>query len=324
MTTYDVCFQILGKEIYPDIISKQLGLTPNEMFAPHALTGVKDGKKIEVKQEGINWAIRKPLHKDTVYAKINLPHVKVPKGKFITAGRTSLDTSFDLKKIKTITDTGIQRILTNYLAAKNNKVDLAFSPEGIEEMNNNISIYNGGVPHKPILKVRTFEIGTRFALGIKGNKKDKYVEAAKGTNLFFAIYADENGNRSYETIPLNIVVERLKQGISAVPEKNEKGRVLLFHLSPNDLVYVPTVDESENISAINWKNLNKEQLNRIYKMVSSSGSQCFFIRQDVATSIVNKVEFSSSNKMEKTIDGTMIKEQCIKLSIDRLGNIIKL
>lgn len=67
--------------------------------------------------------------------------------------------------------------------------------------------------HLPIFKVRVYEtIGNKFSVGVKGNKKDKYVEAAKGTNLFFAIYVDENGIRSYETIPLNIVIERLKQG----------------------------------------------------------------------------------------------------------------
>jgi CRISPR-associated endonuclease Csn1 len=58
-------------------------------------------------------------------------------------------------------------------------------------------------------------------------------------------------------------------------------------------------------------------------MVSSSGNQCFFIRQDIAVSIVNKAEFSSLNKMEKSIEGLMIKENCIKLKIDRLGKIKK-
>jgi hypothetical protein len=57
-------------------------------------------------------------------------------------------------------------------------------------------------------------------------------------------------------------------------------------------------------------------------MVSSSGSQCFFVRHDIATSIVNKVEFGPNNKLEKSIDGVMIKEICIKVSFDRLGRII--
>ena len=129
----------------------------------------------------------------------------------------------------------------------------------------------------------------------------------------------ENGNRLFETIPFNTVVDRMKKGLIEVPDKNEKGHLLFFHLSPNDLLYVPS--EKENIHTIDWENLNEELLKRIYKMVSCTGNQCFFIRQEVATSIVNKVEFSSLNKMEKTLEGLMIKEKCIKLNINRSGEI---
>ena len=145
------------------------------------------------------------------------------------------------------------------------------------------------------------------------------MEAAKGTNLFFAIYQNCENRRSYETIPLNIVIERLKQGQTAVPEKNEAGDNLLFHLSPNDLVYVPIEDEVENPNNINISKLNKDQIGRVYKMVSSSGNQCFFVRSEVALPIVNKNEYSPLNKMERSIEGYMIKETCIKLFINRLG-----
>ncbi|ADX68541.1 type II CRISPR RNA-guided endonuclease Cas9 [Weeksella virosa] len=275
---------------------------------------IVDGKKVMFKQEGVNWAIRKPMHKETVSGKIDLPRVKVSKGKILTATRKSLDTSFNAKTILSITDTGIQKILLNYLKAKGNP-ELAFSPEGIEEMNQNISLYNDGKPHQPILKVRVFEQGSKFPLGETGNKTTKYVEAAKGTNLFFGVYEDNQGKRSYDTIPLNIVIERQKQGLNSVPETNEKGHRLLFSLSPNDLVYVPI--EGEVFDETN------PDVNRIYKVVSFSGSQMFCVRQDVATSIVYKLEFSSLNKMERTIDGIMIKEICIKLKVDRLGNISK-
>jgi CRISPR-associated endonuclease Csn1 len=102
---------------------------------------------------------------------------------------------------------------------------------------------------------------------------------------------------------------------------NEAGDDLLFHLSPNDLVFVPTPEERENSSLVNYSSLTKEQQNRIYKVVSFTGNQCFFIKSEVATSIVNKVEFSALNKMEKSIDGIMIKEFCVKLKVDRIGNI---
>lgn len=280
----------------------------------------KDGVKTKerVEQTGTNWAIRKPMHKETVSGKVDLPWIKVPKGKILTATRKSLDMSFDLKSINSITDTGIQKILRNYLEFKGSP-ELAFSPEGIEDMNKNIEKYNNGKLHQPINKVRVFELGSKFQVGQTGNKKDKYVEAAKGTNLFFAVYEDKNGKRSYETIPLNEVIERQKQGLSAVDLKGAND----FYLCPNDLVYIPSGDDLENINNIDFKNFTKDRNDRIYKVVSFSGSQIFFVRQDVAVSIVNKAEFSTLNKMERAIDGSMVKENCIKLNVDRLGNISK-
>ncbi|MFC4870526.1 type II CRISPR RNA-guided endonuclease Cas9 [Negadavirga shengliensis] len=342
------------------------------------------------KQNGINWAIRKPMHKETVSGLIklrkkrevslnialdNIPDitdkplrkeiqslVKLQYDKKLltkyfkdrkyqwnsqdvsrveiyywesdmVASRTPLDTSFSERRIKdSVTDTGIQRILLAHLDNYIGHIDekgkpiapelLAFTPEGIDEMNKNIVHLNGGKFHQPILKVRTYEPkGNKFIVGETGNKKKKFVEAAKGTNLFFVIYQNSDGKRSYDTIPLNIVIERQKQGLIPVPEINEKGDKLLFHLSPNDLVYVP--EEEENIIAIDFNSLSKEQTKRIYKMVSSSGTQCFFIKQDVSTSIVNKLEYSALNKMERSVEGVMIKDRCWKLKIDRLGNVSK-
>ncbi|WBV61106.1 type II CRISPR RNA-guided endonuclease Cas9 [Chryseobacterium camelliae] len=280
----------------------------------------KDGAKVKerVEQTGTNWAIRKSMHKDTVAGKIDLPWVNVPKGRILTATRKALDSSFDLKSINSITDTGIQKILKNYLAFKGSP-EIAFSPEGIEDLNKNIEKYNDGKLHQPINKVRVFELGSKFQVGQTGNKKDKYVEAAKGTNLFFAVYEDKNGKRSYETIPLNIVIERQKQRLLVVDLKGVND----FYLCPNDLVYIPSGDEIENKSNIDFKNLAKEKIEKIYKVVSFSGGQIFFIKQHVATSVVNKAEFSTLNKMERAIDGSMVKEHCIKLNVDRLGNISK-
>ena len=271
-----------------------------------------------VKQEGTNWAIRKPLHEETISGKIYLDREEITKNDILTATRKTVDSSFDEKRIKKITDTGIQKILLNYLKYKGSP-EIAFSPEGLEELNKNLSIYNDGKPHKPIYKVRIYEKGSgRFALGEKGRKYKKYVQGAP--NLYFGIYQGKD-KRSFATIPLNEVIERQKQGLPSVPEYNEKGDPLLFSLSPNDLVYVPI--EGEIIEDIDFQNLSNEQKERIYKTVSFTGYQCFFIRETVATPIVNKMEYSPLNKMEKSITGIMIKEVCIKLKVDRLGNISK-
>ncbi|MDD3772031.1 MAG: HNH endonuclease domain-containing protein, partial [Weeksellaceae bacterium] len=91
--------------------------------------------KKDVKQTGNHWSIRKPMHKETVSGKVELPWIKTPKGKILTATRKTLDTSFDYKTINSITDTGIQKILKNYLATKENNPEIAFSPEGIDDLN---------------------------------------------------------------------------------------------------------------------------------------------------------------------------------------------
>ncbi len=340
-----------------------------------------NGQKVISPQEGHEqWAIRKPLHKETIYGLVNLkrekevtfakametPEMIVDKnlrkailaqmaagktakkiiqhykdllytfeGKNVqkveiyyftndvspmVATRKPLDATFDEKKIKDITDTGIQKILLNYLKARGGDPQVAFSPEGIQQLNKDIIQYNDGKKHQPILRVRISETkGEKFAVGQTGCNPRKFVEAQKGTNLYFGIYVDENGNRTYDTIPLNIVIERLKQGLPPVPETDEKGNRLLFSLSPNDLVYVPTEEEQER------PDVNID-IDRIYKMVSSTGNRSFFIKHNVATSIVDKQEFTSLNKMERPIcDGElMIKNICWKLEVDRLGKIIKI
>ena len=273
------------------------------------------------KQTGTNWAIRKPLHKETVSGIVELKHIKVPKGKILTATRKNLDSTFNLSAIESITDTGIQKILKNYLASKGNNPELAFSPEGIEDLNKNIRAYNDGNYHQPILKVRVFETGSKFQLGQSGNNIKKYVEAAKGTNLFFGVYSNENNKRSYDTIPLNIVIERKKQGLNPVPTADDENNKLIFYLSPNDLVYLPNEGElHENDSYL--KNSEKINIENIYKVVSFTGNRIFFIACNVSISIVNKQEFSSLNKMERSIDGRMIKETCIKLATNRLGKAV--
>ncbi|MCR5658632.1 MAG: type II CRISPR RNA-guided endonuclease Cas9 [Bacteroidales bacterium] len=358
------------------------------------------GKKVMVKQEkGDSWAIRKSMHKDTVFGEVNLrlsdklvslnEALKNPKtivnkefkkkvmelleagrdAKYIKkyvednkdiwsdidvkriqvyyytketkdryfATRKPLDTSFNSKKIKeSVTDTGIQKILVAHLEAKGGDPELAFSPDGIDEMNRNIIALNKGKYHQPILKVRVYEKAEKFAVGQNGNKSAKFVEAAKGTNLFFAIFGMEKTNketgeteivRSYLTIPLNVMIDCQKKygsqwrnNIATYLQEQQlatSDAKLLFILSPNDLVYLPTSEELKN----GIKTLDKK---RIYKMVSCTGTACFFVDEKVAKAIVDKVEFSSLNKTERAVTGEMIKEICVPIKVDRLSNVIEL
>ena len=358
----------------------------------------ENGKKTMIPQtKGDSWAIRKPMHKETVHGEVNLRGIKTvtlkealknPKAIvekdlkkklkellaqnlnekqikkyfednkdvwqdvdlkkikvyyfsketkdrfFATRSGNDLVSVFkDCKnidkvkdKVKKITDTGIQKILLRHLEANGNNAESAFSPEGIEAMNKNIIELNDGKEHQPIYKVRVYEKADKFAVGQTGNKSTKYVEAAKGTNLFFAIYETEQEDkntgeiikiRSYATIPLNVVIDRQKHGLPSAPE-DENGNLPQFVLSPNDLVYVPTKEEIAN------GNMTYPlEKTRVYKMVSCTGNQCFFIQSYASNVIIDKYEYSALNKMERAITGEMIKEICIPIQVDRLGNIIK-
>ncbi len=360
-------------------------------------------KKELVKQiKGQNWAIRKPLHKETVSGKVLLKREKglvsintaieswemivdktiktkiserikalngdlsktkkyfkdVPlekEGKTISkiaiyenieafATRMELTDKFTRKQLESITDTGIQKILENhvknYLDEKGTeRFDLAFNIDGLDEMNKNIQVLNNGKRHQPIKKVRVYEVGNKFSVGEEGTKSSKYVEAAKGTNLFFAIYWDEEKKkRNYETISLERVIAWQKEEAvlpkeqrTGVPIDNSKGR-FLFSLSPNDLVYVPSDEEINDNSMVDFSNLTKIRISMIYKMDKSSGKECYFTRFDIANLIhqynakLKFGELGSQNKLQTTMDveGFKIVDRCWKLKTDNLGNIIKI
>ena len=368
----------------------------------------ENGKKTMIPQKkGDSWAIRKPMHKETVFGEVNLRDIKTvtlkealrnlktvvekdlkkklkellaqnlnekqikkyfednkdiwqdvdlkkikvyyfskeTKDRFF-AVRKPLDSSFDRKKITgSVTDTGIQKILLRHLEANGNNAESAFSPEGIEAMNKNIIELNDGKWHQPIYKVRVYEKADKFAVGQTGTKSTKYVEAAKGTNLFFAIYETEQEDkntgeiikeRSYATIPLNVVIDRQKHGLPSAPE-DENGNLPKYVLSPNDLVYVPTKEEIANGNLSSFLNPI-----RIYKLVDASDSTANFVPQssakilfslpkEIAKSfcqgenlIQNEYGLGSPQaKNQRAITGEMIKEICIPIQVDRLGNIIK-
>ena len=196
-------------------------------------------------------------------------------------------------------------------------------------MNADIQTLNNGIPHKPIKKVRVYEKAEKFAVGQIGSKSKKFVEADKGTNLFFAIYEsiadDGKCMRSFVSVPLRMVIDCQKADIKNWNQELDKtlheqnmvltNAKLVVLLSPGDLVYVPTAEE------IMTKNYSYTK-DRIYKMVSYSGTDCYFIANMIANPILNKVEFGLLNKVARTPLGEMIKETCIPSKVDRLGNIL--
>jgi CRISPR-associated endonuclease Csn1 len=57
-------------------------------------------------------------------------------------------------------------------------------------------------------------------------------------------------------------------------------------------------------------------------MVSCNKKQCFFMPQAISKVIKDKTELGSLNKEERDCYGRMIKQICIKLTVNRIGEIL--
>jgi CRISPR-associated endonuclease Csn1 len=224
--------------------------------------------------------------------------------------RVPLDSSFDEKKISKIAEykttkenTGLRNLLLSHLNQYDNDPKKAFEGEGLE----NLGKKNGG---RMISKISVYEpIGNKFEI-----RPGQYVEAAKGTNLFFLVHENtETKEREFQTLGLKDVIDLKSHGL---PLAEYKEGYRWFTLSPNDLVYVPESEED----LTNFK-LNNLQPYKIFKFVSCTGKRAYFIPHTVSKTIIDGKEFSALNKLENTDSGISIKNVCIKLSIDRLGKI---
>mgnify|MGYP003616257384 CR=1 FL=1 len=258
-----------------------------------------------------------------------------------------------VKTIQTITDTGIQKILLNHLENYKGRFDddgkeipaqlLAFSPEGIKEMNENIVALNDGKNHQPIYKVRMADAtGTKFSVSEEGVKSKKFVVTSSGSNAFCGVY--QNGkDRKYFVPTLRESIINVKDGYDPCPQTHpdDPDYKLLFVLNPSDLVYVPTDDEIDNPILVNFNTLTNQQMERLYKFTDGSGTTMNFVPINVANLLFNvskkdqekaNLDFpiqnelgigSPQSKNQNSFDGIQIKSVCWKLKIDRLGNISK-
>lgn len=181
----------------------------------------------------------------------------------------------------------------------------------------------------------------------------KFVKSASGTNLYFCIY-EKDGERKYYVPRFEEIIEtqKLEQDLPLESKKNVPEShpnfpeyKLKFYLQPNDLVYVP-LEENENVD---FTNLSKEQLQRVYLFKDGSGTTANFIPMYSADVIYNindnskrksfaeeyqlnydnliKNEYglgSPQLKNQNTIDGIQVKLVCWKLKTNRLGNITKI
>jgi CRISPR/Cas system Type II protein with McrA/HNH and RuvC-like nuclease domain len=169
-----------------------------------------------------------------------------------------------------------------------------------------------------------------------------------GDNYLFAVMEKEIlEKKTKESITIRVfdiitffnAVNLLKTEFNSAINKNEfnkelvfkqyfeirKNAKLLFTLKQGDMVYMPEksqeviLDYESPLYKDFWENY-KERSKNIYVVQKFSGSQIYFLKHNIAKSIKKGIEFGSQDCYEK-IGERSIKDHCIKLQVDRLGNI---
>jgi CRISPR-associated endonuclease Csn1 len=250
--------------------------------------------------------------------------IKIATFEEYAAKRVSLDKSFDHKKIDKIPYAKIGKSVLGKLLhdhldsddSKNEKGETdpskAFSNEGLEVLAKKAG--------QPITKVTIYE------------KKDEsskfgrqYVEVDSGSNAYFVMYENQQTKEriGFESIATHKAIEKIVKGNPIAEEKESYDKIIL---SPGDLVYMPAKEEREGIKEIDWNN-RKYLSSRIYKVGRFSKKQCYFLKANVSGLIfaydakIGVGEFGSTNYQEFDDEKNKIADVCIKLKIDRLGNI---
>ena len=196
-----------------------------------------------------------------------------------STSKMKIDENVTIKQLHKIVDEDLKRQLINHLELYDLDAEEAFSVNGLIQFNEG--------RNTPVYQVKVKEVlGLKNNL-VKSNEKGvKFVEADKGTNLFFEIgIDDETKEHIINKNSTKPFIEVLQQRVNGI--ENEKIVFGKITLSPNDVV--------------------KTKDGNFYKVVSFSKHQCYFVPVNYAGSIIDKVEFSVLNKFERADNGHMIK-----------------
>lgn len=237
--------------------------------------------------------------------------------------RRAIDEKFTEDVIKKMPNSGmtsnwLTTLLKEHLKENGNSPTMAFKGEGLENLYkkspypiNKVTVLDGEAKNKIPLRNYLFE-------GVAGVYQYFIIEIAKEIDKKTG---EEKTVRKYTMPDFLDSIERLAKGLPLY-DANPSSEYIV--LSPGDLVYVP--DEEENIAFTDWSN-TKRLADKIYIMKSADG---MFVPHNLANPIVpysrkdkTKGEIGWDNKSDKTLDArqVVIKQCCIKLQVDRLGNI---
>ena len=215
---------------------------------------------------------------------------------------------------------------------------LAFSVDGIENMNKHIKELNNEKNHKPIYKVKvTQTLGKMFPVAEQEENKPvvaknkQYVCTDKGSNKICGIYKSDKGETKILLPSLRDVINAVKNDEELFPVTYPENVDFKFQftLSPLDMVYMPTKDEIDNGHISD--NIDNS---RIYIMNNVDDHHMYFRPFNISAEIIeNEIDLQKDkngkiigSRVFKTAnrDNMSIKDNFIPLTVDRLGNIIKI
>ncbi len=267
-------------------------------------------KKLMVVYKGNEAKIKKYLkvHPLEIEGKeIGKIDIRVKNDKLATS-KLKLDASVKKGQLEKIVDVNLRTKLLKHLEMNEGKSDVAFSDTGLARFNQN--------RHNAVKTVKVKQdLGIAFPLGESEYTRHKYGKGARGTNLYFVIYRDIKTGKHFidkhSTMSFNDLLDIEKAQEEYAQHKEGYEYILL---SPGDLVYLNDESGNTNLSSVNPSN--------IYKCVSFSKAQCFFVPHHASVPLLDGKEFSGENKMERSLDGIMIKSCCNIIKVDRLGTIM--
>ena len=216
---------------------------------------------------------------------------------------------------------------------------IAFSADGIKALNENMEELNNGKRHKPVYKVQMVQaLGKMFPISEPESNKpviaknNQYVISDSGSNNFCGIYKSAEGKTKIYVPSLRATIDSYRNDENLFPERHpdDISYYYSFTISPLDLVYMPTEDEKEshNISGV----LDYSRILVVNDF--NDAGKVYFRPYSFANAIAEKeVDYRIDEKgkligsfSDKTasFEGLSIRDNCVPIKVDRLGNIIEL
>ncbi len=216
---------------------------------------------------------------------------------------------------------------------------IAFSADGVKVLNENIEELNNGKKHKLIYKVQMVQaLGKMFPVSEadpnvpENAKNQQYVISDAGSNKYCGIYKSADSKTKVYVPSLRTTIDSYRNNEDLFPERHpdDMSYYYRFIISPLDLVYMPTEDELEShhfsgaldlsrVFVVNDFNDAGVVYFRPYSFANAITEKEVDCRIDEKGKLIGSFSDKTAN-----FEGRSIRDNCVPIKVDRLGNIIEL